>query len=840
MSEVRPLAPELREQIFEMLRDETLLMQPFTVAFGDFAIAADTLAPLPRTNAATYQLQHAGAEAGQRAGQPVRVLLRRDSPTKLGQAFKYPHGWRDVVYDLGNAWQTDTEILVGFRMMNGGAGRNRWFGRRDGNIETRTLPAMEQLATRLRQELRQAFAAENPSTDVGLPGQWLTVARLPLAAPNTLPATAETKTLLLRQLCQALVIGETLRGESFDDTAAPGYYLLGAVHKGEDQVDRFVTQGIWENDDRSQYAALVAQVRPGDQVALKSSYAKGPVSILRVKARGTVQATAADGHELRVAWDAPFPAFDLPGLGGYRQTIHQLTKPEDIATIFQPTVLPLMPAHPLNQILYGPPGTGKTYSTTAWALALLNNISVAEVLARYEGDEEGMRQEFERYRQQGQLGFVSFHQSFGYEDFVEGIKPVLNEDEEEDGTGLSYRIEAGIFKRMVEWAVYGLHLQRQSQEQTMGISNVRAIDFDTLFALFVNNLLERLQQSGPGSVVLPSTQKNVVFKEVSPKGALRFYHQNGDSAQNIAFSKNSLAKMYRVFAADPDSPLLNQEIAQVVGGGNLSVARAVFQEFKKFKQQVQVPASTQHDIIGLAEQLRHATEQPQLAASVARDFDFTQLTPADYAAAPRFVLIIDEINRGNVASIFGELISLLEDDKRGRLRVTLPYSKEEFTVPPNLYVLGTMNTADRSVEALDTALRRRFSFHELAPQPQLLKENVEGVNLRALLAALNERLETLLDRDHRLGHAWLLPVKSLDQLCEVFSHKIIPQLQEYFYGHWGRMGQVLGAGFVRRVVATVALMPGFDDGDGAEPQPRYELTPPGDWTAKTFQQLYPQ
>ncbi|MDB5267578.1 MAG: hypothetical protein JWP58_618 [Hymenobacter sp.] len=724
MSEVRLLAPELREQIFEMLRDEALPVQPFAVGYGDFAVAADALTTLPRTNAATYQLRHAGAEAGQRDGQPVRLLLRRDSPTKLGHAFQYPHGWRDVVYNLGSTWQTDTEILIGFRMMNGGAGRNRWFGRRDGKLETRTPFAMEQLATRLRQELRHAFAAENQAADAGLPDQWLTVARLPLATPTMLQATAETKTLLLRQLSQALAIGEVLRRQSFNEET--------------------------------------------------------PDSNLR----------------------------------------------------------PM--TYPLNQILYGPPGTGKTYSTTAWALALLNpnNLPVEEVVAHYDGNEAAMQQAFEQHRQQGQIGFVSFHQSFGYEDFVEGIKPMLNDEDEEDGQ-LSYQIEAGIFKRMAERAIYGLQLQRQARELAAGVSSAPTVDFDTLFTLFVDDLVERLQRGGPGSIVLPSSQKNVVFKGLSPTGALRFHHQDGDAAQNIAFSKNSLGKMYRAFGV-PENPLLNQDIAQVVGGGNLSVARAVFQEFKKFEQQAHAqPAVNQQTVVNLTEQLHRALTQPKLASSIARNFDFTQITPNDYAEAPRFVLIIDEINRGNVASIFGELISLLEDDKRGRLRVTLPYSKEEFTVPPNLYVLGTMNTADRSVEALDTALRRRFSFHELAPQPQLLRQDVAGVNLRALLAALNERLETLLDRDHRLGHAWLLSVTGIDQLRDVFSHKIIPQLQEYFYGHWGRMGQVLGSAFVRRVASTTALMPGFDeDGEGGEPQPRYELTPAGEWTAATFQKLY--
>jgi 5-methylcytosine-specific restriction protein B len=840
MSEVRPLAPELLAQVFDLLADETLPVQPFSVQYEGFFITADSLQALDRANAATYQLWCGPAEAGQWPGRypTVRVLFRRKG-NKLEQAFQYPHGWRDVVYDLGSAYQTDTEVLIGFRMVSGSAGRNRWFGRRDGKVETRTLADMEALAARLRQALGQLFAAQNPATDVGLPAQWLTVARLPLATPTTLAAPADAKTLLLRQLSQALVVGEVLRRASFGgETPAPAYYLLGAVHYDEnqqpiDQVSRFLAEGSWENDDRAQHADRLAQVRVGDRVALKSSFAKGTLSILRVKATGTVQATTAAGHVLRVAWDAPFPAFDLPGLGGYRQTVHLVTKPEDIAAIFRPAppVL-LMPTHPLNQILYGPPGTGKTYSTTAWALALLNinNLPVAEVVAHYGGNEEAMRQAYEQYRQQGQIGFVSFHQSFGYEDFVEGIKPVLTEAEDADeaAAGLGYRVEAGIFKSMAERATYALHVQRQGRLATLGNGRPPiTLDFDALFALFSTKLQEQLATAEPGTIRF-ATKSNtqVVLKSISTKGNFIFYHANGSPESTFAVSKMRFAKLYQAFPTVEAITNVDQDITAAIGGANTSVFWAFFRAFKEFEQQQnQQVAAAPATQLSPADQLRQALSRPELAASIARDFDFTQLTPEDYAQAPRFVLIIDEINRGNVASIFGELITLLEDDKRGgqphELRLTLPYSKASFVVPPNLYVLGTMNTADRSVEALDTALRRRFSFHELAPQPQLLRADVAGIDLPRLLAALNERLALLLDRDHRLGHAWLLPVRDLAGLRAAFSQKIIPQLQEYFYGHWGRIGQVLGPGFVRRQLPAASLFASFaDDEAGDDPSPR--------------------
>lgn len=193
----------------------------------------------------------------------------------------------------------------------------------------------------------------------------------------------------------------------------------------------------------------------------------------------------------------------------------------------------------------------------------------------------------------------------------------------------------------------------------------------------------------------------------------------------------------------------------------------------------------------------------------------------------QYAIFIDEINRGNVSAILGELITLIEPDKRlgkdNELWVELPYSKTKFGVPPNLHIIGTMNTADRSVEALDTALRRRFEFEEVMPDIKVLEDkgedgngNAAGIHLPTLLKTINERIEVLVDRDHTIGHSYFINVANEDDLRAAFKNKVIPLLQEYFYGDYGKIGLVLGSGFVEKPKKKVTFAKGFDDYDNQD------------------------
>ena len=306
----------------------------------------------------------------------------------------------------------------------------------------------------------------------------------------------------------------------------------------------------------------------------------------------------------------------------------------------KPQRVKIMRPPSLNQVFYGPPGTGKTYRTSQEAVRICDG-EVSE-------DRDEYMTRYNELLDQGRIEFVTFHQSFSYEDFVEGLRPYVSpSSEQESSGGFKLRVRNGVFKK----------IERRARLQLGRVDDIEWNDGD----------------------------------ENEEESLLR-----------------------RSDSSNPDLP---------------------------------------------------------------------------------YVLIIDELNRANISKVLGELITLLEEDKRlgkdNEVTVTLPYSNEQFGVTSNLYIIGTMNTADRSIALLDTALRRRFEFHEIMPDPSLLNV-VDGISLTKLLTFINENIESAYDRDHQIGHSHFIKCKSREDIEYAFRRHVIPLLNEYFYNKGEEVASVLG------------------------------------------------
>lgn len=464
---------------------------------------------------------------------------------------------------------------------------------------------------------------------------------------------------------------------------------------------------------------------------------------------------------------------------------------------------------PLNQILFGPPGTGKTYATIERAMRILEP-KLCEECSGPAGRAK-LKKAFDEHlrSRQGRLRFVTFHQSFSYEDFIEGIRAHA-EDEDTDGNGtvgaaggLTYSIEDGVFKRICDEA-----RRDKRQEEKVGIR-----DNPTVWKLS----LESANDDGrTRTYCLKNGEARIGWKD-SGDLTTEAFEKNSDLGSK---EKSSLRNFSQgIMIGDIVLCLKTNRTIQAVGvvvGPYEYEPEPPDSVRKDYVHKLPVhwlATGLDFDITGLNGDRRLTLQtvyrltrvtwtslQEQLLAAGVK---LEGLPDAPAKAKEPYVLIIDEINRGNVSRIFGELITLIEPDKRSgaseALEVTLPYSKKSFSVPSNVYLIGTMNTADRSLAGIDIALRRRFEFLEIMPQPELL-ENLtvsaqgQSVNLGKLLRTMNQRIEALLDRDHTLGHAFFLPLKNsptLAALAGVFRSKVLPLLQEYFFDDWQRIQWVL-------------------------------------------------
>jgi hypothetical protein len=465
----------------------------------------------------------------------------------------------------------------------------------------------------------------------------------------------------------------------------------------------------------------------------------------------------------------------------------------------------------LNTILYGPPGTGKTFRTTDEAINLIfprNNL-----------DRSAKKTRFNQLQKNGRIFFTTFHQNMAYEDFIEGIKPMKAE---QDDDFLKYEIQDGLFMRACIEATYDFIVSNfPNSQQVAQVRNFNQL-YDDLFMQVEN-----------GNINTLTTLNGEVNVSVTEQGNFSITHQRGQRTYTV--SRNRLAVLYDAIKNLNEVDNIVEEFRVLIGGCNSTAFWAVFNKIKELEVEIREGGP-----------LNDMSYQDKRSAVIST-WNNSEYVPVQIDSSNPFVFIIDEINRGNIAQIFGELITLIEEDKRfgkpEEIRLELPYSKQKFCVPPNLYIIGTMNTADRSVEALDTALRRRFSFIPMIPEYDGLNEDCDRVNLKLLLKKLNDRLTVLKDRDHTIGHAWLWNTTTIDSLRLAFKDKIIPLLQEFFYNDYEKLGLLLGDRFIQtEVTVNSNLFAPFEKGSGLRNQYAnkvvYKITKHASWTSEAFQSIY--
>ena len=444
---------------------------------------------------------------------------------------------------------------------------------------------------------------------------------------------------------------------------------------------------------------------------------------------------------------------------------------------------------PLNMILYGPPGTGKTYNSILYAVAICEGTSIEELQAE---DYSKVIDRFKRLRNEGRIAFTTFHQSYGYEEFIEGIKPII--DDSDDGSSdIDYSIEDGIFKNFCERAslpigssesvdIYGLNKNPVVWKVSLGGTGDNPTRTDCLendhirigWEEYGEVITDDTDFTNGGKIVLNSFINkmkvgDIVLSCYSASSIDAIGVVTGEYEWHPEFSVHKRLRKVRWLAKN-----INYNILEL--NNNTSMTLATVYKMK-------IAASDVFKILN--------------------DLGISDKASKTVDNEP-FVFIIDEINRGNISKIFGELITLIEPTKRigklEELKVELPYSKKQFGVPNNVYILGTMNTADRSIALMDTALRRRFEFIEMMPDCDVLQgvsveQDGETVDIAKMLSIINLRIEYLYDREHTIGHAYfmeLLKTPTIEVLAEIFDKNLIPLLKEYFYEDYGKIQMILG------------------------------------------------
>jgi 5-methylcytosine-specific restriction protein B len=482
---------------------------------------------------------------------------------------------------------------------------------------------------------------------------------------------------------------------------------------------------------------------------------------------------------------------------------------------------------PLNQILYGPPGTGKTYHTIPIAVKAADpdfyaELAIDEKAGLTTEQRKALTAQYQQLLDTKQIRFVTFHQSYGYEEFVEGLKAKT------DNGSVRYDVEPGIFRQLVESAIPKRISDKNSTQSSyelekrniwkMSLGNTLTEEGETVYNECLDNNYILLGY-GDDINFTGCNDTAKIKKKYTEAGYTLKPQDYNVTAVNTLVNKMKIGDLVVV----SDGNYKFKAIAEVTSDYTyLSDDREGFFQKRDVKWLLTFEESRPVEEL-CSSNLSQMTLYHLNDSVISREklSGLLNKTRDEIEKIKNHVLIIDEINRGNISKIFGELITLIEPSKRSgkdkngkeneeALSVTLPHSGKTFSVPNNLYLIGTMNTADRSLAMMDTALRRRFDFVEMMPEPKKLQGKlVNGIDLERLLIVLNERIEVLYDREHTLGHAFFMPVVDLRdgneqkgieaneqaafiELQNTFKNKIIPLLEEYFFEDWNKIRLVLG------------------------------------------------
>ena len=435
-----------------------------------------------------------------------------------------------------------------------------------------------------------------------------------------------------------------------------------------------------------------------------------------------------------------------------------------------------------NTILYGPPGTGKTYNTVMYAVAIIENKKLEDIKRE---NYTKVIDRYNKYKEDGVIEFTTFHQSYGYEEFIEGIKPVIHSDEE-DETDIQYEVVSGLFKKFCDIA--GKPILRK-EKCDIGIN-----ESPTIWKISLEGL-------GENSTRTECMRNNHIRIGYDEYGREITNLSKGDAGRNILNYFINDMSIGDIVMSCYDCNTVDA-IGVVTGEYEWHDEYA---EYKRLRKVNWIVKGIKENIIKINNGSRLSNPTVYKLRMDLSDVmeiieKYSNNTIEVEEKKKNHIFIIDEINRGNISKIFGELITLIEPTKRiGQAegqKVKLPYSQKLFGVPNNVYLIGTMNTADRSIATIDTALRRRFNFKEMLPDSEVLDGiYVEDVSVKDIFIKMNKRITVLFDREHTLGHAYFLPLKdapTIETLANIFENSIIPLLQEYFYEDYEKIRLVLG------------------------------------------------